>query len=103
MCCDALDGGQVVELKVLSPEDIVSLELTGGASVERVIQTKLAEVFLFGWQVLGLYDPQPQQILYPTAVVLWIEGDDRWGFSEVFKNKFANNTTETLKKRRRSK
>ncbi len=32
--CDALDSGQVIELKVLSPKDIVSLEFTGGAGVE---------------------------------------------------------------------
>ncbi len=31
---DALDGRQVIELKVLSPEDVVSLEFAGGAGVE---------------------------------------------------------------------
>lgn len=67
---DALDSRQVVELKVLPPKDVVSLELAGGAGVQRVIQTELTEVFLFGWQVLGLDDPQPQQVLNPATVVL---------------------------------
>lgn len=67
---DVLDGGQVVELKVLPPEDVVGLELAGGAGVQRVVQAQLAEVFLFGWQVLGLDDPQLQQVFHPATVVL---------------------------------
>lgn len=74
---DALDRRQVIELKVLSPEDIVSLEFTGGAGVEGVIQTELAEVFLFGWQVLRLDDPQLQHVLYPATVVLETRGEMR--------------------------
>lgn len=67
---DALDGRQVVELKVLPPKDVVGLELAGGTGVERVVQTELAEVLLFGRQVLGLDDPQLQQVLHPPTVVL---------------------------------
>lgn len=67
---DALDWRQVVELKVLTPEDVVGLELAGGAGVKRVVQAQLAEILLLGRQILGLDDPQLQQVLHPPAVVL---------------------------------
>lgn len=75
MGCDGLDDGQVAELKVLSPEDVVGLELAGGAGVERVVEAELTVVFLFGRQILGFDDPQPQHVLDPSAVVLETEDD----------------------------
>lgn len=86
----ALDSRQVIKFKVFSPKDIVSLEFAGGAGVERVVETELTEVFLFGWQVFGLDDPQPQQVLYPPTVVLQVKM--KW-FSEVLTNKFVNKNT----------
>jgi len=67
---DDAHGRQVVELEVLAPEHVVGLQLAGGAGVERVVQAQLAEVLLLGRQVLGLDDPEPQQVLHPPAVVL---------------------------------
>lgn len=86
---DALDWGQVVELKVLPPEHIVALQLAGGAGVERVVQAQLAEVFLFGWQVLGLDDPQLQHVLHPAAVVLET-GEERTRVSAIQRGVFSN-------------
>lgn len=38
------EGGQAAEVEALPPEDVVALQLAGGASVQAVVQTQLAEV-----------------------------------------------------------
>lgn len=68
--CEAARGGQPGELEVLAPEEAIVAALASGARMQHVVQAQLAEVRLLGWQVLGLDDPQPQQVLCPSAVVL---------------------------------
>ena len=67
---DAAHSGQAGELKVLAPEETVRAHLAGGASVEHVVQTELAEVLLLGREVLGLDDPQAEDVLRTPTVVL---------------------------------
>ena len=71
------DGGQVVELKVLPPEDGVGAGLAGGARVQHVVQAQFTVVALLGWKLAGLDDPQFEHIVHAAAVVLQRHGG--WG------------------------
>lgn len=64
------DGRQVVELKVLSPEDGVGAGLAGGAGVQHVVQAQLAVVALLSRELTGFNYPQFQHIVHPPAIVL---------------------------------
>jgi len=68
--CDAVKRWEAVELKVLSPEDVICFCFAGGAGKESVIKAQLTEVFLLGGQFLGLNDPETEHIFSSTAVVL---------------------------------
>lgn len=70
MKAEVADGGQVVELEVLAPEDGVGARLAGGARVQHVVQAQLAIVALLGRELAGLDDPQLQHVVHPPAVVL---------------------------------
>lgn len=75
MEAEVADGGQVVELEVLAPEDGVGARLAGGARVQHVVQAQLAVVALLGRQLARLDDPQLQHVVHPPAVVL--QDDER--------------------------
>ena len=64
------DCRQVVELKVLAPEDGVGAGLAGGAGVQHVVQAQFAVVAFLSRQLPRLDDPQLQDVVYPPAVVL---------------------------------
>ena len=66
----ATNGRQIVELKMLAPEDGVRAGLAGGARVQHVVQTQLAVVAFLSWEVPRLDDPQLEHIVHPSAVVL---------------------------------
>lgn len=68
--CDAVKRWETIELKVLSPENVVRFCFAGGAGKESVIKAQLTEVFLLGGQVLCLNDPETEHIFSSTAVVL---------------------------------
>lgn len=70
MKAEVADSGQVVELKVLAPENGVGAGLAGGTCVQHVVQTKFAVVAFLGWKLAGLDDPQFEHIVHPPAVVL---------------------------------
>lgn len=67
---DAVHGGQAGEVEVLAPEQAVVASFAGGPSVQDVVQTQLAEIFLLRRQIFGFDDPQSQQVLRPPTVVL---------------------------------
>lgn len=67
---DAVKRWETVELKVLSPENVVRFCFAGGAGKEGVIKAQLTEVFLLGGQVLCLNDPETEYIFSAMAVVL---------------------------------
>lgn len=67
---DALQRWEAVELKVLSPENVICFGFAGGAGKESIIEAQLTEVFLLGSQVLCLDDPEAEYIFSTTAVVL---------------------------------
>lgn len=71
---DVLDRREVIELKVFTPEDVIRLQLAGGAGIETVIQAELTEVLFLGRKVLSFDDPQLERILHPPTVVLETEG-----------------------------
>lgn len=70
MEAEASDGGQVVEFKMLAPEDGVRAGLAGGACIQHVIQTQLAIVAFLCRKVPGLNDPQLKYIVHPSTVIL---------------------------------
>lgn len=57
MKAEVADSWQVVELKVLAPEDSIGPGFAGGAGVQHVIQTQFTIIALFGWEFPSLYDP----------------------------------------------
>lgn len=69
----ATNGRQVVELKVLAPEDGVSPGFAGGACVQHVIQTQLTIVAFLSRKVSSFNDPQLEDIVHPSAVVLEVK------------------------------
>lgn len=76
MQAQAPDSREVVELKVLTPEHGVCSRLAGGACVQHVIQTQLAVVALFRWKVPRLDNPQLENIVHPTTVILqWYQNE----------------------------
>ena len=66
----ATNGRQIVELKMLSPEDGVCPGFAGGACIQHVIQTQLAVVTFLRRQVSSFDDPQLEHIFHTPAVVL---------------------------------
>lgn len=66
----ATNGRQIVELKMLSPEDGVCPGFAGGACIQHVIQTQLTIVTLFRRKVSSFDDPQFEHIVHASAVVL---------------------------------
>lgn len=70
MKAEAADSWQVVELKVLTPEHSVGSGFAGGAGVKHVIQAQFTIIALFGWEFTGLDDPQLQNIVDASTVVL---------------------------------
>jgi len=66
----ATNGRQIVELKMLAPEDGVGPGFAGGACVQHVIQTQLTIVALLSREVSSFNDPQLEHIIHPSAVVL---------------------------------
>lgn len=70
---DVLDRREVIELKVFTPEDVIRLQLAGGAGIEAVVQAELTEVLFLGRKVLSFDDPQLKRILHPPTVVLETE------------------------------
>lgn len=83
MKAEIADSWQVVELKVLAPEDSIGPGFAGGAGVQHVIQTQFTIIALFGWEFPSLYDPQLQNVVDTSTVVLSKrkhEDDDDEGF-----------------------
>lgn len=70
MQAKATNGRQIVELKMLAPEDGVGPGFAGGARVQHVVQTQLTIVALLGRKVSSFDDPQFEHIVHPSAVVL---------------------------------
>lgn len=66
----ATNGRQIVELKMLSPEDGVCPGFAGGACIQHVIQTQLTIVTLLRRKVSSFDDPQLEHIVHTSAVVL---------------------------------
>lgn len=66
----ATNGRQIVELKMLSPEDGVRPGFAGGACIQHVIQTKLTIITLLCREVSSFDDPQLEHIVHTSAVVL---------------------------------
>lgn len=66
----ATNGWQIVELKVLAPEDRVSPRFAGGSCVQHVVQTQLAVVAFLCGKVSSFDDPQLEHVVHPSAVVL---------------------------------
>jgi len=58
-----IDGGQVVEVKVLSPEAEVSLELGGGSRIQRAVEADLAKVPLLRGYSFRLQQPNLQGVV----------------------------------------
>lgn len=70
MKSEVADSREVVELKVLAPEDSVGAGFAGGACIQHVVQTQFTVVTFFGWQLPGLDDPELQDIVHSPTVVL---------------------------------
>lgn len=70
MKAEVADSWQVVELKVLTPKDSIGSGFAGGAGVKHVIQAQLTIIALFGWEFTGLDDPQLQNVVDASTVVL---------------------------------
>lgn len=66
----ATNGRQIVEFKMLAPEDGVGPGFAGGACVQHVIQTQLTIVAFLRWKVSSFDDPQLEHIVHSSAVVL---------------------------------
>lgn len=70
----ATNGRQIVELKMLSPEDGVCPGFAGGACIQHVIQTQLTIVTFLRREVSSFDDPQLEHIVHTPAVVLEAKG-----------------------------
>lgn len=70
MKAEVADSWQVVELKVLAPEDGIGPGFAGGAGIQHVIQTQFTIIALFGREFPSLYDPQLQNVVDASTVVL---------------------------------
>lgn len=70
MQAKATNGRQIVEFKMLAPEDGVGPGFAGGACIQHVVQTKLTIVAFLSWKVTSFNDPQLEHIVNPPAVVL---------------------------------
>lgn len=81
---EVADSWQVVELKVLTPEDSIGSGLAGGAGVKHVIQAQFTIITLFGWELTGLDDPQLQNVVDASTVVLSVRNTDGKANTVIF-------------------
>lgn len=58
---------------MLAPENGVGAGLAGGACVQHVVQTQLTIIAFLSWKVSRFDDPQLEDIIHPSAVILEVK------------------------------